>query len=513
MTNCRRCLVVLLLILSVLAPSAVQSRAQSAPFDGAGCWPSSAISTDASGHITFDQPPAMAIDPTLGYGATISTSLGDIELSLFTAEVPETVNNFACLAALGFYDGTNFSRIIPGFIAQGGDQGATGYGDPGYTFPTEPFTTPYRKGVIAMANSGPDSNGSQFFITLADVDGEFSPTFPVFGELTSGQEVIDAIGAVEVAPNDYGEVSRPVEPVVIDSITIHEGLPVEGLPTPLASPDAPVVDSAPTPPNPLGPAGEPSVAGLAAAGTLSVQAGTISPASIDVPSSRPVTLTFVNGDEDQHIITIDALRVRVVLEAGATESVTLFIPPGVYRVHCSGARHEGEVAQVVARPANPTENGNALFTPVSVPAAPPAATAQVGCDGFEAYQAAYDDAIYGSMMENPDILDAATALSESEDFSDITDEQFRAIGGWYRASQLALAQVEPPSWAQAWHDATVESLGILADVFFAAAADGADAAFLAHSAALDRNTTELTAAAEAATLSCPDFEAWAADSG
>ncbi|MEM6326215.1 MAG: peptidylprolyl isomerase [Bacteroidota bacterium] len=142
----------------------------------------------------YDAPPAMQIDPTKGYTATFSTSKGDIQLSLDAAHAPMTVNNFVFLARDGFYDGTVFHRVISGFMAQGGDPTATGRGGPGYRFADEFDGNPNRheRGVISVANAGPGTNGSQFFITFAPqphLDGRHT----VFGRVTGGMDVVDQI--------------------------------------------------------------------------------------------------------------------------------------------------------------------------------------------------------------------------------------------------------------------------------------------------------------------------------
>jgi len=114
------------------------------------------------------QPPAMVIDPAKTYRATIETTAGTMTAEFFPAEAPKTVNNFVFLAREGFYDGVIFHRVIPGFVIQGGDPTGTGRGGPGYRFEDEPVTRPYLRGTIAMANAGPNTNGSQFFIMHAD---------------------------------------------------------------------------------------------------------------------------------------------------------------------------------------------------------------------------------------------------------------------------------------------------------------------------------------------------------
>ena len=135
------------------------------------------------------RPPAMQIDPEKTYTATIVTEVGDLELELFAKDVPNTVNNFIFLAREGFYDNTIFHRVMPGFMAQAGAPTATGTGGPGYSFADEFSSHKHGTGTLAMANSGPNTNGSQFFITYAPqphLDGVHS----VFGQLTEGMDVL-----------------------------------------------------------------------------------------------------------------------------------------------------------------------------------------------------------------------------------------------------------------------------------------------------------------------------------
>lgn len=131
----------------------------------------------------------MKIDKEKKYTATIETAKGNLVLELFAAETPITVNNFVCLARDGFYDGVTFHRVIPGFMAQGGDPTGTGAGGPGYNFDDEFSQKKHETGTLSMANAGPGTNGSQFFITYAPqphLNGHHS----VFGQLTEGMDVL-----------------------------------------------------------------------------------------------------------------------------------------------------------------------------------------------------------------------------------------------------------------------------------------------------------------------------------
>lgn len=149
------------------------------------------------------------------YTAIIKTTAGDITVEL-SKDTPITTNNFVFLAQDKFYDGVIFHRVIAGFMIQGGDPTGTGTGDPGYKFSDEKFTGEYKKGTIAMANSGKDTNGSQFFIMHADYP--LLPNYTIFGMTTSGLDVVDKIASAKTGPND-----RPLEPVVINTIEITEG--------------------------------------------------------------------------------------------------------------------------------------------------------------------------------------------------------------------------------------------------------------------------------------------------
>ena len=143
----------------------------------------------------YNRAPAMQIDPAKHYTAIMHTDKGDIQIELFAAQAPQTVNNFVFLAREGFYNGTTFHRVIKGFMAQGGDPTGTGMGGPGYKFADEPGALALRhdsKGMLSMANAGPNTNGSQFFITYgptAHLNGKHG----VFGRVISGMEVAEAI--------------------------------------------------------------------------------------------------------------------------------------------------------------------------------------------------------------------------------------------------------------------------------------------------------------------------------
>ena len=146
--------------------------------------------------------------------AKIETTVGVIEIELLDDAAPKTVENFVTLAKKGFYDGVIFHRVVPGFVIQGGDPDGTGMGGPGYKFDDEPVTMGYARGTVAMANSGPNTNGSQFFICLDDLDS-LPPKYTIFGMVTSGLATVDAIAKGATGPGD-----RPLEPVKMTTVTI-----------------------------------------------------------------------------------------------------------------------------------------------------------------------------------------------------------------------------------------------------------------------------------------------------
>lgn len=164
--------------------------------------------------------PNMIIDQNKKYQATLHTSAGEITLSLNTRETPITANNFLYLAQNKFYDQTIFHRVINGFMIQGGDPRGDGTGGPGYQFADEKFTGEYKRGTVAMANSGPNTNGSQFFIMHQDYP--LQPNYVIFGQVISGLDIVDKIATASVTNSFSGELSKPVEPVTINSITVSE---------------------------------------------------------------------------------------------------------------------------------------------------------------------------------------------------------------------------------------------------------------------------------------------------
>ena len=164
----------------------------------------------------YPSQPEMVIDTAKSYSAVLHTNHGDIAIDFATSSSPATVNNFVFLARDGFYDGVIFHRVIPGFMVQGGDPTGTGTGGPGYRFNDETEGAgQYLRGTMAMANSGPNTNGSQFFIMHAEYGLPHSYT--IFGQVSSGIEAVDAIAAGETDGRD-----RPLSDAVINSVEIAE---------------------------------------------------------------------------------------------------------------------------------------------------------------------------------------------------------------------------------------------------------------------------------------------------
>jgi len=170
--------------------------------------------------MTFPAPVDQGLDPALTVPATIVTSCGDIVVDLDPGIAPDTVNSFVFLARSGYFDGTVSHRIVPGFVVQAGDPTATGREGPGYTIKDE-LPVPgfvYERGVVAMANSGLETTGSQFFIMLADAG--LNPDFSYFGRVTDGFETLDRIAEIPLGQNAFGEVSVPLETLYIEQVLI-----------------------------------------------------------------------------------------------------------------------------------------------------------------------------------------------------------------------------------------------------------------------------------------------------
>ncbi len=173
----------------------------------------------------WSAPPEMQIDATKKYYATLNTTKGEIRVELFADESPRTVNNFVFLARESFYDGVPFHRVIRTFMIQTGDPTGTGTGGPGYRFDDElPPRRSYEPGIVAMANAGPNTNGSQFFICSGPDARNLDryPHYTQFGRVVSGMDVVEQLASVPVGRSPHGEMSKPLEPIQINTVTIEE---------------------------------------------------------------------------------------------------------------------------------------------------------------------------------------------------------------------------------------------------------------------------------------------------
>jgi peptidylprolyl isomerase len=178
-------------------------------------YPFPALDGSAPTTQQFDQKPEFGIDTSKRYTATMETSMGSLVIALDALNAPITVNNFVFLAGYHYFDGVIFHRIISGFVCQGGDPTGTGRGGPGYRFEDEPVKQKYQIGSLAMANAGPDTNGSQFFLISGPSGVNLPPQYNHFGQVVKGLEIVDAMQRVSTDRSD-----RPHEPVVINSVTI-----------------------------------------------------------------------------------------------------------------------------------------------------------------------------------------------------------------------------------------------------------------------------------------------------
>jgi cyclophilin family peptidyl-prolyl cis-trans isomerase len=172
-----------------------------------------------SGQKQWSKAPDMVVDASKRYTATLHTNKGDITFDLLMADAPKTVNNFVFLAREGFYDGSPFHRVIKSFMIQGGDPTGTGRGGPGYRFADEKVQRRYERGIVAMANAGPNTNGSQFFICHGRNSESLPPSYTIFGKVSAGMDVVDVIADVQTGGP---ERSTPTERITIDSVTITE---------------------------------------------------------------------------------------------------------------------------------------------------------------------------------------------------------------------------------------------------------------------------------------------------
>ncbi len=201
-----------------------------------GLWSDHPASNDTQNTITqiesvaqrnnkYSSPPQMTIDSGKQYTAVVTTNLGAFKIKLLNKDAPSTVNNFIFLAREGFYNDVIFHRIIKGFMIQTGDPLGTGSGGPGYKFADElPNKLTYAPGIVAMANSGPNTNGSQFFICNGDQAKNLdkAPNYTIFGQVIEGMDVVQKISDTPVTTDSRGEKSKPTQKVFIQGISIEE---------------------------------------------------------------------------------------------------------------------------------------------------------------------------------------------------------------------------------------------------------------------------------------------------
>jgi cyclophilin family peptidyl-prolyl cis-trans isomerase len=208
-------------------PSSTPASTSQSPASTASSSQASSKPAASSGPKTYSKAPDMQIDTNKKYTATVETTLGTFKIQLFPQETPKTVNNFVFLARDGYYNGVIFHRIMKTFMIQTGDPTGTGSGSPGYKFSDElPPKHKYDPGIVAMANAGPNTNGSQFFIcTGADSRSlDNYPNYTQFGQVTDGMDIVQKIASVPVESNPANprEISKPIDPPSIKSITITE---------------------------------------------------------------------------------------------------------------------------------------------------------------------------------------------------------------------------------------------------------------------------------------------------
>jgi peptidylprolyl isomerase/peptidyl-prolyl cis-trans isomerase B (cyclophilin B) len=192
--------------------------ATATPQTDAPSLPASSEPPEAGSALQWSSPPPMQIDPSKSYEAVFKTEVGDFRVRLFPEQAPATVNNFVFLARQGYFDNTTFHRVLPGFMAQGGDPTGTGGGGPGYTFEDE-FQSDLqfdRPGLLAMANRGPDTNGGQFFVTYAPTP-HLNGLHTIFGEVVEGAEVAGSLEPRDPQANPDYEGDRLISIEIIES--------------------------------------------------------------------------------------------------------------------------------------------------------------------------------------------------------------------------------------------------------------------------------------------------------
>lgn len=220
-----------LISLSAIIVTAQDSSPQASPAVDLGtpvealeCW-SDAPDSSVAGYPQYPGVPDMKIDTTKAYYATVVTNRGTFVMQLYADVAPVTVNNFVCLATNDYYDGVIFHRIMRDFMIQTGDPTGTGRGGPGYQFNDElpGDELNYTEGSVSMANAGPNTNGSQWFVSNSNNSGRLEKIYTIFGQVIEGQDVVGTISEVPVSPNPSGEPSVPSATITVLDIIITEG--------------------------------------------------------------------------------------------------------------------------------------------------------------------------------------------------------------------------------------------------------------------------------------------------
>jgi cyclophilin family peptidyl-prolyl cis-trans isomerase len=210
----------LLIVILMLAGCGVTAPSAAAPKATATSSASASGKPSTSGPYTH--APAMTINTHHHYFADVTTTDGVFTIELLPKAAPIAVNNFVFLARHHYYNHNVFHRIMAGFMIQTGDPTGTGFGGPGYEFKDEPVTMPYAPGVVAMANHGPNTNGSQFFIVTGPQASSLPPAYTIFGKVTRGMKVVEKISNTPVTQTPSGELSRPLKTVMMKTVVIRK---------------------------------------------------------------------------------------------------------------------------------------------------------------------------------------------------------------------------------------------------------------------------------------------------
>ena len=334
----------------LLGQEPVGTSASPEPIAGS-CWVSDQSSEDIAG-TQFNQPPLMVIDVDNTYEAVVTSSVGVFRIALDASGQPVTTNNFVCLVRAGFYDGLSVHHVVPGYFIQTGDPTGTGTGGPGYEFPTESFVADYRRGAVAMANVRPDTNGSQFFVTVADLNGLIAPDFPIFGQVSEGMSVVARIAANEILPVDPLAQATSTARIVIENIIIEERAPLAGpVLTPTATP--------PLNPSPTRSSDEYEATISALETQVSLNGTPIrielkdiffEPNTLTIPADTDVRVLLENTGAAEHSFVSTELGINITLAARESMEITVNVAEGEYEITCDipGHKEAGMLMTLIA---------------------------------------------------------------------------------------------------------------------------------------------------------------------